>query len=36
MQSISTQEGVEGKLLLLREGWKTNYYYAKKGERWLY
>ena len=25
MQSISTQVGVGGKLLLLREGWRTNY-----------
>lgn len=25
VQSISTQVGVGGKLLLLREGWRTNY-----------
>ena len=25
MQSISTQEGVGGILLLLRKGWKTNF-----------
>ena len=36
MQPISTQGGVGGKLLLLGEGWKTNYQYTGMGGRWLY
>ena len=34
MQSISTEGGVGGKVLLVREGCETDYYYAGGG-RWL-
>ena len=34
MLSISTQEGVGGRLLLLREGWRTNYQNAGR-DGWL-
>ena len=32
---LSTQEGVGGRLLLLRKGSRTNYKYAGRGERLL-
>ena len=35
MKSISTEGEVGGGVLLLREGWETDNYYAGKGERWL-
>ena len=28
--------GAVGRLLFLREGWKTNYWYSRRGGRWLY
>ena len=33
--TISTEGGVGGGVLLLREGCETDNYYAGKGERWL-
>ena len=35
MQSISTEEVVGGRVLLLSEGLETEYYYAGRGGRWL-
>ena len=35
MQSISTEGGVGGKELLVREGCETDYYYARRGGKWL-
>ena len=35
MKSISTIRGVEGGVLLLREGCEMDYYYAVRGGRWL-
>ena len=36
MQSISTEGGVGGKVLLVREGCETDYYYAVGvGDGWL-
>ena len=36
MKSISTEGGVGGRVLLLREGWEMDYYYAGRVEsgRW--
>ena len=33
--TIITEGGVGGRVLLLREGCETDYYYAGKGGRWL-
>ena len=35
MKSISSEGGVGGRVLLLREGCETDYYYAGRGGRWL-
>ena len=35
MKSISTEGGVGDRVLLLREGRETDYYYAGRGGRWL-
>ena len=35
MKSISTEGGVGDRVLVLREGRKTDYYYAGRGRRWL-
>ena len=35
MKSISTEGGVGDRMLLLREGRETDYYYAGRGGRWL-
>ena len=35
MKSISTEGGVEGRVLSLRDGCETDYSYAGKGGRWL-
>ena len=35
MQSISTEGGVGGRMLLLREGSETDNYYAGRGGMWL-
>ena len=36
MQSINTQGGMVDRLLLLREGRRTNYWYAGRGGRLMY
>ena len=33
MKSISTEGGVGGRVLLLREGCETDYYYPERSER---
>ena len=35
MKSISTEGGVGGRVLLLRDGCETDYSYAGKGGKWL-
>ena len=35
MKSISSEGGVGGRVLLLREGCETDYYYKGRGGRWL-
>ena len=35
MKSISTEGGVGGRVLSLREGCETDCYYAGRGGRWL-
>ena len=35
MKSVSIEGRVGGRVLLLREGCETDYYYAGRGGRWL-
>ena len=35
MKSIGTEGGVGGGVSLLREGCEADYYYARRGGRWL-